>query len=93
MTAKARRDLLEIGDYIARDNPERAASFVDELRAKCRSLADMAQAFPVVPHFAQYRIRRRPHRNYLIFYRIESDHILVLHVLHSARDYGALLSL
>ncbi len=30
----ARTDLIEIGDFIAADNPERAASFVAEIEAK-----------------------------------------------------------
>ena len=37
-------------------------------------------------------IRRRPYRGYLVFYRIGSKHIEVLHVLHGARDYDAILS-
>ena len=36
-------------------------------------------------------IRRRPAGDYLIFYRIEDDQIEVLHVLHGARDYEAIL--
>jgi len=31
----ARAELETIGDYIARDNPRRAVSFVRELRDKC----------------------------------------------------------
>lgn len=39
ITPLARRDLLEIGDYIARDNPRRALSFVEELTRHCLALA------------------------------------------------------
>lgn len=35
ITAEAERDLESIGDFTARDNPERAMSFLQELRAKC----------------------------------------------------------
>ena len=31
----AELDLEEIGDYIARDNPPRALSFIEEIRARC----------------------------------------------------------
>jgi toxin ParE1/3/4 len=31
------------------------------------------------------------HGNYLIFYRIDPDHVVVVHVLHGARDYEAIL--
>ena len=37
-------------------------------------------------------IRRRVHGNYLIFYRLRGDLIEVIHILHGAMDYGALLS-
>ena len=33
LSSEARQDLLAIGDYIARDNPPRAQSFVAELAA------------------------------------------------------------
>lgn len=32
-------DLEEIGDYIARDNLKRALSFIEEIRARCLTLA------------------------------------------------------
>ncbi|VVE44461.1 type II toxin-antitoxin system RelE/ParE family toxin [Pandoraea soli] len=86
-------DLETIGDYIARDNPRRAVTFIQELRDKCLSLAEMALAFPVVPRYERYGVRHRVYGNYQIFYRvIESDNrIDVVHVLHSARNYAAIL--
>jgi toxin ParE1/3/4 len=32
---RAEADLEDIGDYIARDNPARAISFLEELRSHC----------------------------------------------------------
>ena len=91
LTAEAENDLESIGDYIAQDNPRRALSFVLELREKCMSLADMALAFPLVPSYERHGIRRRPHGNYLVFYLIDVDQAVILHVLHSAMDYATLL--
>ena len=34
----AETDLVEIGIYIARDNPKRALSFIDEVEIKCDAL-------------------------------------------------------
>ncbi|MBV9118553.1 MAG: type II toxin-antitoxin system RelE/ParE family toxin, partial [Acetobacteraceae bacterium] len=31
------------------------------------------------------------HRNYLIFYRIEADRVVIIRVLHGARDYESVL--
>lgn len=91
ITAEAENDLEQIGDYIAQDNPKRALSFVVELRDKCLSLADTPNGFPLVSRYERHGIRRRVHGNYLIFYRIESGQVVVVHVLHGAREYATLL--
>ena len=88
---EAKADLEEIGDHIARDSPLRALSFTRELRAKAKQIGDMPRAFPLVPRYEYRNVRRRPYRDYLIFYRIADDGIFVVHILHSARDYEALL--
>ena len=91
LSAEAERDLEAIGDHIAADNPDRAASFVAEIERKCQALADMPRAFPLVPRYAQLGVRKRGHGSYLIFYRIEPEAVTGLHVLHGARDYEAIL--
>lgn len=91
LAGEAEHDLERIGDYIAQDSPKRALSFVRELRQKCLSLTNMPLAFPLVPRYERHGIRRRAYGNYLIFYQIESDRIVVLHVLHGAMDYAAIL--
>jgi len=45
--------------------------------------------FPLVPCYEAHGIRRRVHGNYLFFYRVETDRVIVLHVLHAAMDYAA----
>ena len=84
-------DLESIGDHIAMDSPERALRFLQLLRVRCLQLSDMTRAFPLVPRYENMAIRRRPAGDYLIFYRIEDDQIEVLHALHGARDYEAIL--
>jgi plasmid stabilization system protein ParE len=87
ISAEAEDDLDAIGDFIAQDNPSRALSFVLELRATCLGLAELPERFPLVAGYEVQGIRRRVHGNYLIFYRIEPEKLVVLHVLHGARDY------
>lgn len=91
LTAEAEHDLETIGDYIARDNPARALSFLQELRAKCLGLADMPERFPLVPRYEAAGVRRRVHRDYLIFYRVEREKVAILHILHGAQNYSAIL--
>lgn len=87
---QAECDLETLGDYIAQDSPLRALSFIAELRDKRLTLAELAEAFPLVPRYERHGVRRRAHGAYLIFSRIEADAITVLHVLHGAQDYAAI---
>lgn len=91
ITAEAERDIEEIGDRIAQDNPPRALSFVRDLRAACLGLADFPERFALVPHSEAAGISHRVQGNYLIFYRAERDRVFVIHVRHGAIDYAGLL--
>ncbi|MGZ8218664.1 type II toxin-antitoxin system RelE/ParE family toxin [Methylomagnum sp.] len=51
----------------------------------------MPRAFPLIPRYERHGIRRRAHRDYLIFYRVGEGFVEVIHILHGARDYEALL--
>lgn len=63
LTPQAERDLVAIGDHIARDNRRRASSFVAELIEKCSGLAQFPERFPVVERYRALGIRRRVHGN------------------------------
>lgn len=91
ITAAAKADLIEIGDFIGQDNPTRAATFVDELLDRCQDLADQPKAYPLVPRYEHCGIRRRVYRSYLIFYRVSEDRVEVIHVLNGAQNYEAWL--
>jgi plasmid stabilization system protein ParE len=91
ITAAAEADLEIIADWIAKDNPTRAVTFIGELRQACETLSDFPYAFALVPRYEHADIRRRPQGNYLIFYRIVNDRVEILHVLNGARDYEAIL--
>jgi toxin ParE1/3/4 len=87
----ANADLAGIGDFIARHNPQRALSFVRELRASATLLGEMPQAYPLLPRHESSGIRRRPAGNYLIFYRVDEDRVMIVRIIHGARNYDRLL--
>lgn len=89
-SALARDDLLEIARHIARDNPQRAQSFVDELRTRCTQLAKNPGLGIAKPEYAE-GLRMFPHERYLIFFSISDQGILIERVLHSARNLYRLL--
>jgi plasmid stabilization system protein ParE len=90
-SAQAKESLRDIALYIARDHPDRARSFVRELAGKARQIGKMPRAYAIVPRFQHHNILRRVVGNYLIFYRIKSDGVAIVDMVHGARDYDALL--
>lgn len=67
LSPAADADLTAIASSIARDNPPRALTFVDELEAACAKLLDFPQS---VADRSEIRagLRSKPHGNYVIFY-------------------------
>ncbi len=89
---QAEQDLEDIADFIARENPARALSFVKELRIKAAAIAQAPHAFPVMQRYEHQGIRRRIHRNYAILYRVDGAELSIIHILHTARDIHSTLS-
>jgi len=85
ITPLAEHDLESIGDYIARDNPARAITFVRELRGQCETIASNPLGYRQRQELGD-GIRSCAHGNYVIFFEIESDDLLVVRILHGARD-------
>ena len=85
----AESDLENIGDYIAQDNPQRAVSFVLELKEQCSKICDMPLAFPLRPELGE-GFRMVVFRSYLIFYRAFENTVRIERVLHGARNIQVL---
>ena len=85
----AELDLEEIGDYIARDNPRRALSFIEEIRARCFLILHTPQGSPLREDLGA-GVRVAPFGRYLIFYTVheDADEVRIERILHSARDIG-----
>ncbi len=92
VTDTAWNDLLAIANYVALDSLEAAEALLDRLHAACIDLGQRPQAYPLVERYAQRGIRRRVVGSYLVCYRVRSDSVEVLHVLHGARDLDEVLA-
>ncbi len=90
LSDNAEAELEGIGDWIARDSPVAAVTFVRALRDACNKIGEMPRAHPLLPRHRKSGIRRKAYGDYLIFY-VVGGRVDVLHVIHSARDYGAIL--
>jgi plasmid stabilization system protein ParE len=88
---QAQVDLVAIGDWIRRENPVRADSFVQELLDACESLADFPERFPYWPRPKRRPLRHRAYGNYLILYEVGESCVTITAIVHGARDVDALL--
>ena len=84
-TERAERDLVEIGDFIARDNPVAAAQFVALLEQRCSLLAVHPLAGRARDELIK-GLRSLAYGRYVIFYRAIEDGAEIVRVLHGARD-------
>jgi plasmid stabilization system protein ParE len=91
ISRSAERDLREIAEYIAQDSPLRAFNFVRYLRQKALELGQIPQAFPLIPRYEKFGLRRRPCGYYLIIYRIDNGAVRIVRIVHGARDYESWL--
>lgn len=90
LTEQAREDILDIWEYIARDNVQAADGLVDRFTDTYQKLADLPG---MGVRQDQYRpgLRCFPVGKYIIFYTVADDHIEVYRVLHGARRLEDLL--
>jgi toxin ParE1/3/4 len=78
-------DLVEIGRYIARDNPAAARRFVARLQESARKVPSVPRAGRVVPEFQIESVREVLLGNYRIVYRLGAKTIEVLTVFEGHR--------
>jgi len=91
-TDEALADIEAIISYIAQDNLQRGLSFGDELVRAGELIADVPEGFALLTRYAHLGIRRKPYRNYSLFYWVREKRVVILHVLNSAQDYDSVFS-
>lgn len=81
----AAADLLEITQYIARDNPTAADALRNVIRARVSNLVDNPRAYRAGRIEGTREMVVRP--NYLVVYRETETIVTILRVLHTARQW------
>ena len=89
-TEPAIEDLRNLHGYIARDSEVYASSFVQRIILAVERLSDFPRLGRVVPEADQDTIRELLYQNYRIVYRVKSELIEILTVIHGRRDLGSL---
>jgi toxin ParE1/3/4 len=87
---QAEEDLIDIWSYIAQDNPQAADDLLDEIDTKASKLASSPYLGAARPDIAP-ELRHSLVGRYLILYRVITDGIQVVRVVHGARNLPNLL--
>lgn len=82
---KSRQDLLDIGDYIAKDSPINARRFVGKLMDQCKRIG-LAPLGYVSREDLAPGLRMAALDRYVIFFRVLDGVVRVERVLHGSRN-------
>jgi toxin ParE1/3/4 len=85
LTARAEEDLLNIWLYIAAENHDAADRVLDTIDLKFKLLAENPRLGPSRPDIAP-ELRYFPVGNYLVLYRIATNAVEIVRVVHGMRN-------
>ena len=83
---EAEVDLVGIVEFIARDKPAAARSWLERIQQSCELLATQPEAGELRPGFGVPGCRSFSVGNYVIFFRAAGDGIEVARIVHASRD-------
>ena len=88
LTRHAGDDLATIHEYISADSPGNADRFIKEVEEKILSLANMPCRAPLIPENILFgtSYRHLVHGKYRIIFRVQDATVIVLRVIHGARQ-------
>ena len=92
VTARFKRHLRDIGDYIAAENPGLARRWIGELEGKVLKLSSFPEAYPLAREYESHAVELRQmlfgrgRNKYRIIFTIRGSEVVVLDVRHGARD-------
>ncbi|WP_170162422.1 type II toxin-antitoxin system RelE/ParE family toxin [Methylocystis hirsuta] len=85
MTDTAEADLAEIWAYIAADSESAATHLLDKFKATCARLLDFPSSGASRDRLAR-GLRVVFQGNYAVYYTLAESEIIIVRILHSARD-------
>lgn len=87
---KSRQDLLDIGDYIAKDSRANARRFVGKLMEQCKRIGNAPLGYAGREDLAP-SLRMAALGRYVVFFRVIDGTVRIERVLHGARNLPAVL--
>ncbi|WP_244613306.1 type II toxin-antitoxin system RelE/ParE family toxin [Methylosinus sp. Ce-a6] len=89
LTDAAEADLAEIWAYVAADSEAAATRLLDKIETTCAVLLDFPSAGTSRDRLAR-GLRVTFHRSYAIYYAVTATEVIIVRVLHGARDAAAI---
>lgn len=83
---RAKSDLRSVVEYIQKQDPASAATFLGRALEAARSLAEFSERGRIVPELADPDVRQVLIGRYRLLYEVHSDTVWVLRVVHGNRD-------
>ena len=83
---EALEDLEQIAAYIERDSPWYAQAVVQRIVADAESLGGLSLRGRIVPEFGDPALRELFVYRYRLIYRAEAQQILIVAIIHGARE-------
>lgn len=90
ISRRANADIESICDFIAHDNPAAADDLDGRIHLAIKTLADFPGMGHGRPDVANRRYLFWAVGNYVVAYRVQASELIVVRVLHGARDFRRL---
>jgi toxin ParE1/3/4 len=84
-TSASHRDLTDILNYIAQDNPVAALTWIEKIEAKCLLIASNPSVGELQSHLGE-GVRTSVVGRYVIFHRHANERVEILRVIAGGRD-------
>lgn len=84
-TQRAKGDLQEIYDFIAKDSPRAADAIVERIIHETERLAAFPESGRIMPEFPTLSYREVIVGNYRVLYRVEGEVVWIAAVVHGRR--------
>ncbi len=86
-TAGARADLHSVLEFVRERSRLGADQLLQSFLERSDSLGSLSSRSRMVPEVSDPAIRETLLHSYRILYRVHQDHVLILAVIHGARDF------
>ena len=86
-TRSAKKDVEELLNHIAKDNPERAKRFISQLEQQIQTLELFPKRCPLIPEneVLDQKYRHFIQGKYRTIFRIDQETVYITRVIHGAR--------